>query len=407
MNKKVWVRGFVFISFFLLVFCSFGLYAQEKKEDMNAIMEEEDIFYEVEDEEFLEEIGTEEEIESVEEESLQPFKEVEEKEAEEKEAEEKEAGEKEAEEKEAVATEEKEDVSVQREEEMETEEELLLESETEETEAEEKTEKIAEPEEMGEGEEKRYTIRTWNFDKDCLWNIADHFYKNPWEWQKIWKANSYIENPDLIYEGNELIIPGVTEEVVKELKLPETAIVEEEPVFRKTKETEEEKDVASVDRSVLPEKKEEEEFLREEISTLPSPVEEEEEEEIEEVEEQVVVAKAGRYEDKEDTFIAPLNWEYDGIIIRSKERKMLLSAYSDFVFIDCGKDKGVVYGMRFNVYRKGKTVKHPRTKKILGIKIKKVGVLEVKQDIQENNATAQIINAREPIKIGDLIKIQQ
>ncbi len=397
MNKKVWVRGFVFISFFLLVSCSLSIYAQD--EDVDTIVEEEeDIFYEVEDEEFLEEMVEEEEIESGEGESLQPFKEVEEKE-------------------EVTTTEKKEDTSVQEEAEAETEEKPLVkteseemeveETEVEETEVEEMVEKTAEPETMDEGEEeKHYTIRTWNFDRDCLWNIADHFYKNPWEWQKIWKANSYIENPDLIYEGDELVIPGVTGAVVEELKLRERAIVEEEPVFRKTEETGGGKDVASVDESVLPEKEEEEEeeFLREEISTLPSPVEEEE---IEEVEEQVVVAKAGDYEDKEDTFIAPSDWEYDGIIIRAKERKMLLSAYSDFVFIDCGRDKGVVYGMRFNIYRKGKTVKHPRTKKVLGIKMEKVGVLEVKQDIQEDNATAQIINAREPIKIGDLIKIQQ
>lgn len=398
MNKKVWVRGFVFISFFLLVSCSLSIYAQD--EDVNAIVEEEeeDIFYEVEEEEFLEETAEEEEIESDEGESLQPFKEVEEREE--------------------VITEKKEDVSVQKKAEEETEEKPLVKTEAEETEAEETEveeteveeieaeeieEKTAEPKTMDEGEEKHYTIRTWNFDRDCLWNIADHFYKNPWEWQKIWKANSYIENPDLIYEGDELVIPGVAGAVVEELKLREKAIVEEEPVFRKTEETGGGKDVASVDESVLPEK-EEEEFLREEISTLPSPVEEEE---IEEVEEQVVVAKAGDYEDKEDTFIAPSDWEYDGIIIRAKERKMLLSAYSDFVFIDCGRDKGVVYGMRFNIYRKGKRVKHPRTKKVLGIKMKKVGVLEVKQDIQEDNATAQIINAREPIKIGDLIKIQQ
>ncbi len=393
MNKKVWVRGFVFISFFLLVSFSLSLYAQD--ENVDAIVEEEDIFYEVEDEEILEEIESEEEIEPVEEKSLQPFKEVEEEEV--------------------AATEEKEGVSVQKETETETEteEKPLLETETEEMEAVEKTvepEKIVESEEVDEEGEKHYTIRTWNFDRDCLWNIADHFYKNPWEWQKIWKANSYIENPDLIYEGDELIIPGVTEEVVRELKLSETMIVEEEPVVQKKEETGAGKDVAPVEQSVPAEKEEEEEeeeeFLREEVSTLPSPVEEEEEE-IEEVEEQVVVAKAGDYEDKEDTFIAPLDWEYDGIILRSKERKMLLSAYSDFVFIDCGKDKGVVYGMRFNIYRKGKTVKHPRTKKLLGIRIRKVGVLEVKQDIREDNATAQIINAREPIKIGDLIKIQQ
>ena len=165
MNKKVWARGVVFISFFLLVSCSLSLHAQDEK--MDALVEEEDIFYEVEDEEILEEIATEEEIGQV----AEPFKEVEEEQL--------------------VATEETEGVIVQEEAETEpeTEEIPLLPTETEEMEAEDK---IAEPEKVsGEGE-KYYTIRTWNFDRDCLWNIADHFYKNPWEWQKIWKANPYI-----------------------------------------------------------------------------------------------------------------------------------------------------------------------------------------------------------------------
>ncbi|MCK5533604.1 LysM peptidoglycan-binding domain-containing protein [bacterium] len=396
MNKKNWMRCFVFISFFLFVSCGFSLYAQEEGDDFDAIMEEEeDIFYEVEDEVLPEETESEktekEEIDSIAEESLQPFKEVEEEavtiedEEEEEEAatiEDDEEDEDEAastieegkEEKDAAATED-EEVSVQKK----TEEKFFL-----------------EPEGIVEtdgGEEKRYTVRTWSFDRDCLWNIADHFYNNPWQWRRIWEANSYIQNPDLIYQGNELVIPGVTEKIVKQLKLPETMITEEPSVQA----------VISKE-SDLPEK--EEEVLREEVSTLPSPIEGEEE--IEEVEEQVAeTAAAEQYEDKEDTFLAPLDWEYDGIIIRSKERKMLLSAYTDDVFIDCGRDKGVVSGMRFNIYRKSKTVKHPRTKKVLGVQMRKVGVLEVKHDIQEDNATAQIINSREPIKIGDLIKIQQ
>ena len=43
---------------------------------------------------------------------------------------------------------------------------------------------------------------------DTLWDLAFQFLGDPFLWQRIWQANSYIVNPDLIYPGNKLIIPG-------------------------------------------------------------------------------------------------------------------------------------------------------------------------------------------------------
>ena len=39
---------------------------------------------------------------------------------------------------------------------------------------------------------------------DTLWDIAEHFFKDPYKWIKIWEKNLYISNPDLIYPGNEI-----------------------------------------------------------------------------------------------------------------------------------------------------------------------------------------------------------
>lgn len=39
---------------------------------------------------------------------------------------------------------------------------------------------------------------------DTLWDISAHFLLNPWLWPKLWQANSYIENPHLIYPGDQL-----------------------------------------------------------------------------------------------------------------------------------------------------------------------------------------------------------
>jgi len=43
---------------------------------------------------------------------------------------------------------------------------------------------------------------------DTLWDIAEHFFKNPHQWLTIWEHNLYITNPDLIYPGNKIWFDG-------------------------------------------------------------------------------------------------------------------------------------------------------------------------------------------------------
>ncbi len=42
---------------------------------------------------------------------------------------------------------------------------------------------------------------------DTLWGISKRFYKNPFKWPVIWKYNTYITNPDLIYPKKFVMIP--------------------------------------------------------------------------------------------------------------------------------------------------------------------------------------------------------
>jgi|GEM_PF-1575539 hypothetical protein len=42
---------------------------------------------------------------------------------------------------------------------------------------------------------------------DTLWGISGRFYKNPLKWPVIWKYNTYISNPDLIYPKKFVLIP--------------------------------------------------------------------------------------------------------------------------------------------------------------------------------------------------------
>jgi hypothetical protein len=47
---------------------------------------------------------------------------------------------------------------------------------------------------------------------DTLWDIANHFFRDPMKWLNIWEKNLYITNPDLIYPGNKIWFDGAKTE---------------------------------------------------------------------------------------------------------------------------------------------------------------------------------------------------
>ena len=47
-------------------------------------------------------------------------------------------------------------------------------------------------------------------DHDTLWDLAQRYYSNPFEWRVIWEANrEVVEDPNLIYPAEMLVIPGL------------------------------------------------------------------------------------------------------------------------------------------------------------------------------------------------------
>ncbi len=54
----------------------------------------------------------------------------------------------------------------------------------------------------------RSTDKTYTVKKgDTLWGISSAKFKNPYQWKRIWKANSFIRNPHWIYPGQKLMLP--------------------------------------------------------------------------------------------------------------------------------------------------------------------------------------------------------
>jgi hypothetical protein len=67
----------------------------------------------------------------------------------------------------------------------------------------------------------RYTV----VQGDNLWDISSRFLNNPWQWPDIWRKNPEIQNPDLIYPGDVLVldddggVPTLSVETPSEIRL--------------------------------------------------------------------------------------------------------------------------------------------------------------------------------------------
>lgn len=186
---------------------------------------------------------------------------------------------------------------------------------------------------------------------DTLSGIAQNFYNDRTQWKKICAHNKYIKNAHWIFPGDTLVIPVDVADEVEEKVTEEPE--QEEPAAAAITATE--------------------------------------------------IKKTDEVE--EDTIIADENWIYDGYISGEKGTKSYIGQ-GDVVFLDLGKGHNVKSLDRFTVFRKDRTMYHPKTQKMLGILMRKIGVVEVTTDIQEELCTGKIINSREPIVLGDIIKKQ-
>lgn len=61
---------------------------------------------------------------------------------------------------------------------------------------------LAESLELNPNHPDRYVVR----EGDTLWDISAKFLREPWRWPAIWQANPQIDNPHLIYPGDELVL---------------------------------------------------------------------------------------------------------------------------------------------------------------------------------------------------------
>lgn len=78
---------------------------------------------------------------------------------------------------------------------------------------------VADTVQLKEGHPETYTVKKG----DTLWDISSLYLEDPWLWPEIWHINPQVENPHLIYPGDELKLVYIDEQ-------PKVTVAERGPI---------------------------------------------------------------------------------------------------------------------------------------------------------------------------------
>lgn len=186
---------------------------------------------------------------------------------------------------------------------------------------------------------------------DTLWDVTNQYLANPFFWPKVWQYNPHIENPHLIYPGDQVRIPSREELERMGISRP----VPSGPTVSVGS-------TAFVGGYLV------ERALFESSGFIASPEE--------------------------------LNW--DGAIVSTWEEKNFL-VDRDLVHVNMGSREGIKKGDLFQILRVGDDVIHPVTKKRLGKQVSVRGILQITAS-KETLSMARIIKAYSESEVGDKLR---
>ncbi|MDF1535099.1 MAG: LysM peptidoglycan-binding domain-containing protein [bacterium] len=208
---------------------------------------------------------------------------------------------------------------------------------------------------------------------DTLWDLSSFYLYDPFVWPQVWNANRDIENPHLIYPGQEIVIP---EKVVRTAVPP----VEARPVLPPPEPV-----MAQPEPAPLPEP-----------ASLPEPEPVPEPEPPAEVIKQEMILALSTYGfiiDDEEIGI--------GTITSAEENRMLVSPGMK-VYVETDKGTSLQTDARYSVVRVYNEVRHPATGKRVGYLARVLGDMTV-VDAREKLATAIVGDVYRDIKFGDQV----
>ncbi|MBP7146182.1 MAG: LysM peptidoglycan-binding domain-containing protein [Acidobacteria bacterium] len=205
---------------------------------------------------------------------------------------------------------------------------------------------------------------------DCLWNLAQHYYENPYTWPVIWDANRYVTYAHWIYPGDPLVIP------------PSPTVVGEggpagAPVAVAAVETPEAAPVAAAAPPAAP-------------PAPPAP------------RGPVLVPAA---EQQELACAAQLPSVFDPApltISGAEEPEKSLQAQGDVVYLSAGTDMGIAAGTDWVVTRPGALIHQPGTRRVQAQYVSRLGRVRVIA-VQEHTATAEVVLSCDAMRLGDFV----
>jgi len=185
---------------------------------------------------------------------------------------------------------------------------------------------------------------------DTLWDIANHFFRDPYKWLKIWEHNLYITNPDLIYPGNQIWFDG------KRLSQGGLRITHPQPqvIIRPVERME-----GHANSSLL----------------------------------LTVLQRQG--------FIQPNQLQGVGYIVDSRDDRLNYGAH-DFVYLKL--DQPAKAGTLFDVFRSTDTVRDPQSGNALGVLIRHMGQIRITSN-SDGVYRGVVVKAFEEISRGDRVKL--
>ncbi len=213
---------------------------------------------------------------------------------------------------------------------------------------------------------------------DTLWSISSSYLTDPFFWPRVWDVNPSVANPDLIYPGNVLALPGqepseMAESAPTPAVSPMEMVEEEAPMMETPLPPEMEEAMVAEETPVAPGPK-----VPSFEVLAPPPTQSKE-----------ILAVSSGYIDAS----TPVS----GRVVGTHENRILLSEHDQVYLVSEGET--LEPQSRYTVYRKVKRVIHPVSKQRMGDLIQILGEVEVR--VADSVATATIVKSYGAISPGD------
>jgi hypothetical protein len=227
-------------------------------------------------------------------------------------------------------------------------------------------------------EESKHTVVHAN----TLWDLAKHFYKDPFQWRRIYEANKdTIKDPHWIYPNQIFIIPGFanTVRVVKTGQKEPPPVVAPPPPPPPAPTPEPEPAPVRFEAGRAPGAF----SLPESLSTrLPE----------------------GMTSGQPSTFrfLMPQGWKADGQVVAFQGREVL-AAEGDTLLVRLNAPLRLRRGLRFTVFRPSAPTEADLDQK--GLYMQKVGVVEAVKKVSDLEVRVMVLRSGGAVVVGDLVKV--